>query len=1127
MADDPRVEALLEELLNSGGDAEEICRECPELLPQVRAGWRRMREIETELCALFPDSGSPDNCPSALSAIELPRIKGHEVQAVLGRGGMGVVYKAWHPGLKRAVAVKMLLAGDYARPQELERFLREAQAVAGLCHPNIVQVYEVGNVAGRPYFTMELVDGDSLAERFTATPQPARQAAALVCTIAKAIQVAHQSGIIHRDLTPTNILLTADGTPKITDFGLARRMEGGGGLTLSGAAIGTPNYMAPEQALGRRDAIGPGTDVYALGVILYQLVTGRPPFRAETAAATLQQVANDDPVPPSRLNCKVPRDLETICLKCLHKEPQRRYASAAALADDLHRFELGNPISARPLGLMERGLRLLRKRPALKAAVPASLLLALSLVVVTLWWRTAQSAAVQAAVEEDLREAERLQQSCDYVNAIAVLSRAEFRLRNQSSTELHNRLALASHNLQLATTLDAIRIDRLWVKDATNPPNAGEWTSKSSPITRRYEDVFRAEAVGILQDTPAAVAARVVGSPARTALVAALDDWAVGASNQNDRAWALEVARLADPDTWRDRVRDPATWESPARLNKLAASAQIAKQPPEVLVALGERLRESGGDAAEFLMGVVLAHPADFWANVEMGNALARTAPREASSYYRTALATRPETAVVHGGLGVLYYNQGRLVEAMDHLEHAVRLAPSESWSHNNLGIALSAQGQRDAALFHLREAVRLDPDIVRPHRNLALALESQGQLDAAVDEYRNAHRLDPNYNEAKWDLQRLLLLMGRGAEWRLAWQKELATNPPEHEPWFGYAELCLFLGENDEYRRARRDLLAHFGATTDAPISERTGRACLLAPGTADELRQAADLADRAFDCHDPKYRTIYKYFRFAKGLAEYRRGRFESAIAILNLGGEKFKAPYPRLVLAMAQHKAGQKSRALKTLGEAVASFDWSAQKATNRDPAWISHVLRREAEAMMLPFLPAFLEKKYQPQNTDERLALLGVCQYKDLRCAEAGLYAAAFSADPRLARSLQPGRFLPAARAAVVAGCGGGADGANLSEEEQARWRQQARAWLRADLEKGTRTLKSGSPGDRALIQPTLELWLADHDLAGLREPEALDRLRPDERQNCQALWSEVNALLQAAVNRNPDIRRVVQ
>ena len=222
--------------------------------------------------------------------LPLPQVPGYEVEAVLGHGGMGVVFRARHLRLGRLVALKMTLAGSYAGPPERERFRREAEAIAALRHANVVQVYDVGDWAGRPYFTMELVEGGSLAQKLAGAPQPARQAAALLATLAEAMHAAHQGGIVHRDLKPANILFTADGTPKVTDFGLARRLEGGAGLTLSGVPLGTPSYMAPEQARGQSRAVGPAADVYALGAILYELLTGRPPFRAETPAETVQQV---------------------------------------------------------------------------------------------------------------------------------------------------------------------------------------------------------------------------------------------------------------------------------------------------------------------------------------------------------------------------------------------------------------------------------------------------------------------------------------------------------------------------------------------------------------------------------------------------------------------------------------------------------------------------------------------------------------------------------------------------------------------------------------------------------------------------------------------------------------------
>src|SRR5271166_2074007 len=473
MSANPDVFALLEEMLDSGRTPEEVCRDCPELLPEVRRRWKVFRLVDGSLAALFPDPETPPRADAIVAVphpAELLQVPGYRVEALLGRGGMGVVYRAWHLRLNRAVALKMMLAGPCARPEELERFLRESQAVAGLGHPNIVQVYDMGDVEGRPYFTMELVEGGNLADQIRGVPQPAHQAAVRVATLAEAIHAAHQSGILHRDLKPGNILLTEDGTPKVTDFGLARRLQGEGGLTLSGVPMGTPSYMAPEQARGDNGAVGPATDVYALGAILYELLTGRPPFRAESATATLQQVVADEPVPPARLNPRVPRDLQTICLKCLSKEPHKRYASAQALAEDLRRFERGEPITARPVGPLERGVRWVHRRPALAAALAAGVLLASALVGAALWWhgqRTALEASAVAYAEADLSESERLRDRGEFKASAAVLQRAKDRLDEFVPPELRARLATAFANLELLTRLDAIRLERALVK----PPN--------------------------------------------------------------------------------------------------------------------------------------------------------------------------------------------------------------------------------------------------------------------------------------------------------------------------------------------------------------------------------------------------------------------------------------------------------------------------------------------------------------------------------------------------------------------------------------------------------------------------------------------------------------------------------
>jgi WD40 repeat protein/tRNA A-37 threonylcarbamoyl transferase component Bud32 len=278
----------------------------------------------------------------------------YEILEEISQGGMGIVYKARQLSLNRVVALKMIRSGQLASWHEVERFHREAEAAANLQHPNIVAIHEVGEHEGQHYFSMDFVDGHSLAELIEGNPQPALQSASYVRTIAQAIEYAHVRGVLHRDLKPANVLIDATGQPRVTDFGLAKRMEADSGLTHSREILGTPSYMPPEQAAGHWADVGPPSDVYSLGAILYELLTGRPPFCGETATDTLSQVLHDEPIAPRRLNPKVPRDLETVALKCLEKERAKRYPTAAALADDLGRYLEDRPILARPISRTQR-----------------------------------------------------------------------------------------------------------------------------------------------------------------------------------------------------------------------------------------------------------------------------------------------------------------------------------------------------------------------------------------------------------------------------------------------------------------------------------------------------------------------------------------------------------------------------------------------------------------------------------------------------------------------------------------------------------------------------------------------------------------------------------------------------
>jgi non-specific serine/threonine protein kinase/serine/threonine-protein kinase len=400
--------------------------------PQAAAYHARFPELAQGLSRTDADTPGPAAPTAGPGTAGRPTVPGYEILRELGRGGMGVVYQARQVSLNRSVALKVILAGPHAGGEQKARFRIEAEAVARLQHPNIVQIHEVGEHDGHAYLALEFVDGDNLARRQAGTPLPPAPAARLVETLALAVDYAHRHGVVHRDLKPANVLLTADGTPKVTDFGLAKRLDVDVGRTRSGDVLGTPSYMAPEQASGEGKLIGSAADVYALGAILYECLTGRPPFRGATVLATLWQVGTQEPVPPGRLQPGLPCDLETICLKCLHKEPARRYPSAAALAEDLRRFQAREPIVARPVGPLERGWKWARRRPGPAAAVALAVLLVVGLAISSLLISQRERAAREARQDE---ASARSQAEKEKKLAQAVRDFLQYKLLGQANVE--------------------------------------------------------------------------------------------------------------------------------------------------------------------------------------------------------------------------------------------------------------------------------------------------------------------------------------------------------------------------------------------------------------------------------------------------------------------------------------------------------------------------------------------------------------------------------------------------------------------------------------------------------------------------------------------------------------------
>jgi tetratricopeptide (TPR) repeat protein len=738
MAEEQVIKQLLQELIASRRTPEEVCVDQPDLLPELRRRWQRVRATIEQLETLFPSSDSTR--ASGPKSVELttnrPQIPGYEVQDVLGFGGMGVVYQAQHLALNRPVALKMVLAGAYATAPDRQRLLREAQAVATLHHPNIVTVFDVGECDGKPFFTMELVEGRNLAQRLAGTPQSARDAATLVATLADAVYSAHQAGLIHRDLKPANVLVTLDGTPKITDFGLARHVEGEGALTFTGALVGTPSYMAPEQARGHADALGPGVDIYSLGALLYEMLTGRPPFRAESALETQRQVIEEEPVSPSRLSSKIPRDLETICLKCLNKEPHRRYATAAALAEDLSRFLRGEPIHARPIGWIERVGKWVRRHTAATISAAASAILAATGLAM-LVWIFGSRAELRRAVNQDLAESVRYQRASDWQAARDALERARGRLGEASFPDLRGRVADVQHDLELVTKLGDIRLKRAMVAGTVLDFKGAD---------RDYREAFVTSGLDFQQMAPDVVAERIANSPIRAPLVAALDDWSMCNSQPDPRRRILEVARLADPDPqWRDRVRDDSIWTDAAALTRLAESANLSQQSVSVLVMLSARLSVAGGDARSFGRRIQREFPGDFWANYRLASELDKRHDPEAITYYMAALAIRPDTLAIYLILSPLCAFHGRDSEAIEYGQRAVRLEPHAVIAHISLaGIYLRRDDHVAEVIAECQAALEIDPNYPLAHTILGGAYLKEGRFAEACSAFERCAELTP-----------------------------------------------------------------------------------------------------------------------------------------------------------------------------------------------------------------------------------------------------------------------------------------------------------------------------------------------------------------------------------------------
>jgi tetratricopeptide (TPR) repeat protein len=1248
----------------------ELCPDCEERarrwdnLPDTAVQALRRREQDPKRGSLtdtLASTGRPDTEAAPQPLLKTSSPEGYTLLDELGRGATGVVFRARQHCPERVVALKFFSAGVHAAEQRA-RFLAEANIIARLDHPNIVRVHAVGEYQGQPFLCLELLDGGHLGKKIDGRPQPPRQAAVLLEQMARAVQHAHDKGTIHRDLKPSNVLLAVDGAPKISDFGLARfgRPE----LTATGAILGTPAYMAPEQARGEGEKVGPAADIWALGAILYELLTGQPPFRGVQVLDTLQQVVEREPVPPTRLQPKVPRDLETICLKCLEKKPPRRYGTAAALAEDLRRFLAGRPIAARPVGTLERAAKWARRRPAAAVLLALAVLLVLGGVSGLLWYQQLRLEQVQQQAQRELRtnylnrevtaalrevaqarhklhaqlrdprQAQGLLSDIDQWQALVqagqttlakaqALARSEPALLGEDLTvrlqKLDQQLQADDRDYQLARKLDTIRLEA--------------WTPVDGKLDRakalaRYPEAFAEAGYDLQKGAAAQLAARIGQSPIRYALVAALDLWAGLTGDEPLRRRLLALSRQADPDPWRDQVREALAGYDVQKLRQLARQVDVSVQSPHTVLALSLQLPKTDDQGAALLRRALDQHPGDFWLHFNLGTRVQD--PRERVGCFRAALALRSRSSVAHYNLGTALVAQKDYAGAITHFQQALKLDPSYAAAHTNWGRALADQEDHAGAIRHYQQALQIDPRSAPAHNNWGTALYNQKDYAGAIRHFQQALKLNPNHARAHYNWGTALIAQQDYAGAITHFQQALKLAP-------NYAAAHTNWGLALAAKRDYADAITHYQqalklAPNYAAAHNSWGLALAAQKDHAGAIRhyqQALQLNPRSAAAHnnwgralaaqqdyagaithyqhalklDPKHDAAH----YNWGLALYNQKDYPGAIRhfqqAIQLKPNHAPAHYNwgRALAAQQDHDGAIRhfQEALKLApNHASAHYNWGLALAAKRNyDGAIAHyrqALQRNpnhaeahcnlgqalrgqghfAEALKhlekghqigslrsdwrypsaqwvkscrqllqkQQRADAVLQRRALPTGPAEQLELAVFCrQYKHYPAA-ARLYTAALADQPALADDLAKGYRYQAAWTAALAAAGQGHDADKLVAGDKAKLRQQALAWLRADLKLLTQTAVGLVPAGTTQagtkkedqppasppakltgqVRPTdladllragdrLQDCLDNPALAELRDNKALAQLPAEEQKAWQQLWSDVQTL----------------
>jgi tetratricopeptide (TPR) repeat protein/tRNA A-37 threonylcarbamoyl transferase component Bud32 len=1067
-------------------------------------------------------------------------------------GGLGRVHLARDEQLRRTVALKEIRPDRADHPQTRQRFLAEAEITGQLEHPGIVPIYALEqDAAGRPVYAMRFIQGRQLGDAIKAyhaqpTSIQLRELLQRFVTVCQTLAYAHSRGVIHRDLKPANVMLGDYGETLVVDWGLAKRVgsavraapeapsvevsdtaatqtvayessqadSGSGQLTTAGQVLGTPAYMAPEQARGEVETLGPSADIYALGAILYEILTGQPPYRGSSAQEVLRQVVDGPPPAPRERLPRVPKALNAICQKAMSRTASARYATSAELARDVERWLADEPMAVYREPFVVRAGRWARRHRTLVTAALVAVALLLVASGVFAWWRDRLADEERARLVRNddqiatlLGQCENALRADDASRAELVLKEAEKRASDGVAPDLADQLAACRTDLDMLKELD--RLDDLsWGKDYV-------WTTGAT-VVQAWPAAFQKFGIVFGTTDSGDAARRINESRIKDRLLSALNRWLVELGSEPAMAKALvAVLEATDPDDFRCKVRQAILQNDKGRVAELLNSPVALSQPNSFAVAMGRSTALTWERRKQLVREAVRRRPGDFVALMtlgeqyerNLGNEVTQRAAAEQVAWYQAAVAVRPRSGVAWWWLGRARNTYGDSDGAMAAFRTALEQEPTFGAAHVQLGGSLEARGDLDGSLKEYREAVRVAPQWHYGHANLGTVLYRRFRdLDAAIAELEEGIRLAPGY----WWTYGVLgevLLAKRDYDGAIRNFKEVIRLQPDAG---GFNQMV-------KAYEAKGDLDGAVAAC-QALIKERPNDAKVHAGlGLALKARNDREGARAAFHKAIQLNSTDRGgFYNSVVGMSLHDLGDFDGAIMAYRKDIELHpKWLWPQANVGRALFGKGQ----FRAAADALRKLPLESADAQLRD--WVQRHLK-EAE-LLLPYegrLPDVLSGKLKPTDMIVTLELAQFFTYHDKKPAAATrFYQMAFALDPKSATPADPFTRYPspmqytrynAPCEAVKAGTGRGSD--SPPEAERPPLRKQALTWLRQDLTYYQQLVaKTPSAQNKKLIHDRTRQLLDEEDFTAVRQEKALTRLPSEERKAWAEFWSEVRRL----------------